>query len=132
MITERENLRLGEDLIKELHDLIHPVSLGGRSRKRNEYREGPVAVIDRSDAHIYDPPDWGDVGPSMRDLVEWVNAATGLPVPIRAAILAYRFVTIHPYMDGNGRTARALATLELWRTGYSMRGFLSWVSSGRN
>jgi len=34
-------------------------------------------------------------------------------------------VSIHPFGDGNGRTARALATTELWRSGYDMRGFLS-------
>jgi Fic family protein len=39
--------------------------------------------------------------------------------------LAHRFVSIHPFGDGNGRTARALATTELWRGGYEMRGFLS-------
>jgi Fic family protein len=40
-------------------------------------------------------------------------------------LLAHRFVSIHPFNDGNGRTARALATAELWRSGYDMRGFLS-------
>jgi len=58
---------------------------------------------------------------------EWRNspAAKQLPGPIRAGILAYQFVTIHPFADGNGRTARALATAELWFSGYQMRGFLS-------
>ena len=48
-----------------------------------------------------------------------------MPVPVRAGIIAHRFLSIHPFDDGNGRTARLLATAELWRSSYRMRGFLS-------
>ena len=63
----------------------------------------------------------------MQELVEWWlgSAAGALPGPVRAGLVAHRFVSIHPFGDGNGRTARALATTELWRAGYDMRGFLS-------
>jgi Fic family protein len=44
---------------------------------------------------------------------------------VRAAILSHRFLSIHPFADGNGRTGRLLATAELWRSSYRMRGFLS-------
>jgi Fic family protein len=63
----------------------------------------------------------------MRELVDWLSTseASELPAPIRAAILTHRFLSIHPFNGGNGRTGRLLATAELWRSGYRMRGFFS-------
>jgi Fic family protein len=63
----------------------------------------------------------------MVALVDWVNTAAkdGVPVPLIAALVHYQFVTIHPYYDGNGRTARLLATFILHRGGYGLNGFFS-------
>jgi Fic family protein len=68
-----------------------------------------------------------DVPQLMQELVHWLssNAAQEIPTPIRAAILTHRFLSIHPFGDGNGRTGRLLATAELWRSSYRMRGFFS-------
>jgi Fic family protein len=49
----------------------------------------------------------------------------GLPCPIRAGIAHYQFATIHPYFDGNGRTARLLTTLILHLGGYGLKGLYS-------
>ena len=46
-----------------------------------------------------------------------------IPIPIKAGILAYEFVTIHPFWDGNGRCARLLATFILKSYGYDLKGF---------
>ena len=64
----------------------------------------------------------------MRSLVEWTNAELTdgeLPAPIVAALAHYQFATIHPYLDGNGRTARLLATLILRKSGYGLKGIYS-------
>jgi len=62
----------------------------------------------------------------MTELVAWLSSsAQELPAPVRAALLTHRFLSIHPFDDGNGRTGRLLATAELWRSGYRMRGFFS-------
>lgn len=63
----------------------------------------------------------------MKQLVEWIEAseATELPCPIRAGIAHYQFATIHPYYDGNGRTARLLTTLILHLGGYGLKGLYS-------
>jgi len=61
----------------------------------------------------------------MADLVYWINEATRrqeLAAPIVAALAHSQFATIHPYHDGNGRTARLLATLILHRYGYGLQG----------
>jgi Fic family protein len=64
----------------------------------------------------------------MRDLVAWIRAeeiARPLPGPVFASLAHYQFASIHPYFDGNGRTARLLTTLLLHRGGYGLRGIYS-------
>jgi Fic family protein len=73
------------------------------------------------------PPEAKDVPILMKELVTWINSSIskGLPCPIRASIAHYQFATIHPYYDGNGRTARLLATLILHLGGYDLKGLYS-------
>ena len=53
------------------------------------------------------------------------SQALGLPCAVRAGIAHYQFATIHPYYDGNGRTARLLTTLILRAGGYDLKGLYS-------
>ena len=46
-----------------------------------------------------------------------------IPIPIKAGIIEYEFVTIHPFWDGNGRTSRLLANYILKAYGYDLKGF---------
>lgn len=64
----------------------------------------------------------------MGSLILWINAQreqAELPAPIIAAIAHYQFATIHPYYDGNGRTARLLTNLVLHLAGYGLKGIYS-------
>ncbi|MHB8520357.1 MAG: Fic family protein [Limisphaerales bacterium] len=118
---------VSEEFICELHCIVL-VRGHGRRGTRSTYRTGECPVVDTATRRIdYGPPKPQDVPVLMRELVQWLRgaAADALPGPVRAGLLAHRFVGIHPFGDGNGRTARALATAELWRSGYDMRGFLS-------
>src|SRR5207302_1286568 len=92
------------------------------------YRTEGVPVVDTITHELeYAPPYAAEVPRLMRDLFEWARSigARELPAAIRAGIITHRFLSIHPFDDGNGRTARLLATAELWRSGYGMRSFLS-------
>ena len=116
-----------EEFIRELHAIII-VKGQGRRGQRSEYRKHECPVVDTATRSIdYGPPRPADVAELMKDLAAWWRdpATAKLLGPVRAGLLAHRFVSIHPFTDGNGRTARALATTELWRSGYEMRGFLS-------
>jgi len=60
--------------------------------------------------------------------VDWVNhqmQLAELPAPVIAGIAHYQFATIHPYYDGNGRTARLLTNLILHKSGYGLKGIYS-------
>ena len=75
------------------------------------FREGPIFVVNQQRETIYAAPPAQTVPPSMEALVRWINESDGQPFihPIlRAAIVHTYLVYVHPYADGNGRTARAL------------------------
>jgi Fic family protein len=115
---------VSEDEIQRLHGLV----MNGRE-KLSPYRIVQNVIRDGgSGAIVYLPPEAHDVPGLMRDLVEWINAELtdgDLPAPIVAALAHYQFATIHPYLDGNGRTARLLATLILRKAGYGLKGIYS-------
>ncbi len=119
-----KKMPLTEELIQRLHALIEK----GARAKPTPYRDGQNVIRDSaSGAIVYLPPEARDVPALIAALAEWVNNAEkeGLPAPLIAGLVHYQFVTIHPYYDGNGRTARLLATFILHRGGYGLNGFFS-------
>ncbi len=54
----------------------------------------------------------------MREFVAWLLKKSDLHPVVFACEVHYRFVTIHPFVDGNGRTARLLMNLILLQYGY--------------
>ena len=115
---------LTEDLIRRLHALV----VKGTRVRPTPYRDGQNVIRDSvSGGIVYMPPEATDVPILMAALVEWINQAQRdrLPVPLIAGLAHYQFVTIHPYYDGNGRTARLLAMFILHRGGYGLNGYFS-------
>ena len=117
--------RVTEAAVRRLHALVMG---GGRRRvKPTPYRDGQNVIRDsRSNAIVYLPPEAQDIPRLMAELIERLNAQVNsgeeLPVPVKAAIAHYQYATIHPYYDGNGRTARLLTTLVLHLGGYGLKG----------
>ncbi len=74
----------------------------------------------------YVPPPPEDVSGLMFELLTWWNQeAEKLSPVLSSAILHYRFESIHPFADGNGRTGRALALWELYRRGFDTHHIFS-------
>lgn len=107
---------------------IHGLVMTGKA-KPTRYRDGQNVIRDaRTGRTVYMPPEAKDVPGLMKDLVRWVNETVAdgeLPVPVVAALAHYQFATVHPYFDGNGRTARLLTNLLLHRSGYGLNGIYS-------
>lgn len=110
--------------VQRLHGLV----FNGRSTS-TPYRDGQNVIRDSgSGSIVYLPPEAKDVPDLMADLVVWINAQIErreLPVPLIAGCAHYQYATIHPYYDGNGRTARLLTTLILQQHGYGLKGIYS-------
>ncbi|MCB1605124.1 MAG: Fic family protein, partial [Xanthomonadales bacterium] len=110
--------------IQTLHGLV----MEGKE-KPTPYRDGQNVIRDSgSGAIVYMPPEAKDVPDLMSELIAWINKQLNeddLPVPMIAAIAHYQFATVHPYYDGNGRTARLLTNLVLHKSGYGLKGIYS-------
>lgn len=90
------------------------------------YRNRYVVVGNRITGEvIFRPPSNEEVPKLMRALIAWLNSseAQALDPVIEAGIAHYEFVRIHPFIDGNGRTARVLATLMLYLRGFDAKQF---------
>jgi Fic family protein len=115
---------LDERLVRHIHTLvlddIDPLLTPGA------YRRGPNAVGDAQGNVIFTTPASGDVPALMRQFGIWLRrGCDGRPAPVAAALAHLELVGIHPFYDGNGRMARALARLLLLRDGYALGGLVS-------
>lgn len=107
----QKNIPFSEKMIKELHSMV----LNKIDRENaGMYRNRNVIISGAT----HTPPHSIMVPQLMADLIEWYENAFDLHPVERAVILHSKFVNIHPFIDGNGRTARLLLILELIRSGY--------------
>jgi Fic family protein len=117
-------IEITEERVRKLHAIIHK----GPRAKATIYRKDQNVIRDAATgAIVYLPPEAKDVAPLMKELFKWLakSEKEEIPVPVIAGVLHYQFVTIHPFYDGNGRTARMLATWILYRGGYDLGKFFS-------
>ncbi|MGO0790860.1 Fic family protein [Herbaspirillum seropedicae] len=105
------NEPLSEAHIKDIHSLVLK---GIDADEAGRYRHENVVIAGASTT----PPDFLHLNDEMRALLAWYQQAGGLHAVERAAQLHTRFVKIHPFVDGNGRTGRLLLNLELMKSGY--------------
>jgi Fic family protein len=118
-ITEKIILKLHKDVTKETLD--NPGHEG-------KYRELQVYVGNRITGKVvFMPPPPEEVPELMKEFIEWINSneSSDLDPVIVAGLSHYEFVRIHPFVDGNGRTARALATLILNLRDFDIKKFFA-------
>ena len=102
---------LSEWQIKNLHSLVLK---GIAADEAGRYRRENVAISGASTT----PPGLLHLADDMRALLDWHRQAAAAHPVARAAELHARFVKIHPFIDGNGRTGRLLQNFELMKAGY--------------
>lgn len=110
---------ISQELVKRIHSLI-AFELGERGNMPGQYRNHIVKVGDREHGGVYTPPKClADIENLMREYEKWLNSdeVLGLDPALRAALAHYHLGLIHPFGDGNGRTARLLEALVLRMSG---------------
>lgn len=123
-LAPRTDLVLDEGLIREIHRRV----LDGQSPllTPGEYRRGENRVGGRDGEIVFTTPPSGDVPGLIRAYAGWLTEGAARESPAVAAALAHlELVAIHPFNDGNGRTARAISRLLLLRGDYGLDGLVS-------
>jgi len=116
--------KISEPVIQKLHKLIVDKILP--SDQSGEYRLKQVVVRNSQSGEItFRPPPPMEVAFLMREYIYWLNKENDIHPFIKAGIAHHELVRIHPFIDGNGRVARVLATLILFLGGYDIRRFFS-------
>ena len=138
-IQEIINYRTVMDYLDLLHDVpltshifqeIHRLTVASLlpESESGHYRSVKV-VIRNTETHeiTFRPPGPLEVPLYIDELFDWLNSSEGKEVHplLRAGLLHYELVRIHPFTDGNGRTARAMALLLLFLEGYEVKRFFA-------
>lgn len=123
---EGEVLHYSESMVKTIHKFaVHRIV---PEENQGQYRKTQVVLKDaRSGEVTFRPPPAVEVPYLMEDFISWINskAAREVHPVIRSAISHYDLAAIHPFVEGNGRTARAFATVVLFAEGYDIKRLFS-------
>jgi len=118
-ISQKDLLLLHRDITRDTLD---------DQAAEGAFRKVKVVVGNRITKEVvYTPPPVKEVVPQVGALLGWLasDESRGLHPVIVAGIAHYELVRIHPFVDGNGRTARALATLVLARSEFDIKRFFT-------
>ncbi|PIS28478.1 hypothetical protein COT42_07925 [Candidatus Saganbacteria bacterium CG08_land_8_20_14_0_20_45_16] len=124
-LEKNSKLKITEQTIHKMHKMIVedlvPENKAGKYKDRQNY------VINEKNIKVFTPPSPLDTAKQMKELFTWLNNPNNceLHCIILCAIFHHRFVSIHPFSDGNGRLARALGTLILYQREFDTKYIFS-------
>lgn len=130
--TRNFSKSLSAERLFSWHAALFPTGRSGMNRivvgNWRDDRSGPMQVVSgpmgRERVHYQAPPA-GRLGKEMRAFLNWFNRKEATDSLLKAGIAHLWFVTIHPFDDGNGRIARAIADMALARSEHSAQRFYS-------
>lgn len=117
---------LSRHILQEIHRLTTHSLLP--PQEAGSFRSVKVVIRNNSTGIItFRPPPPTEIPFLIDDLFSWLTSPEGKAVHplLRAGILHYELAAIHPFTDGNGRTARAMALLLLFLEGYAVKKFFA-------
>lgn len=130
--TQNYAALLTKERLFDWHAALFPTGRSGMSRINvgawRDDKSGPMQVVSGPIGHErvhYQAPAAAKVDREMRAFLAWFNGREAIDPVLGAAVAHLWFVTIHPFDDGNGRVARAIADMALARSEQSPRRFYS-------
>lgn len=121
-----KDAKINEEIIKKIHSITVDKILD--SSQQGIYRKTQVVVKNSHTGEVsFRPPMAVAVPFQIKELLDFIESSQELDVHpvLESGIVHFEFVRIHPFLDGNGRAARAFATLILYLKGYDIRKFFS-------
>ncbi len=120
--TQNYAQRLTAERLLDWHSALFPAGRSGIRRIMvggwRTAESGPMQVVSgpmgRERVH-FEAPSAARIEAEIAAFLDWFEAATGIDPVIKAGVAHFWFVTIHPFEDGNGRIARAIADMALAR-----------------
>ena len=114
LVENPSEIDFNEKLVKELHQAVVELS---EETDDYDYRLTDVFIAGSD----HKPPSSGELPQQMKQLLSWIRSQKKDLHPVEfAALFHHQFVHTHPFLDGNGRTARLLMNLFLMRAGYPL------------
>ncbi len=110
-----------EGLIREIHKRLVDGVRGDAATPGNYRNIQNYVVNSKTKETIYTPPAAYEVPQMMHELINWINHEAEIHPVLMSGIAQFQLVHIHPFLDGNGRTARLLSTLCLYQRGYDFK-----------
>jgi Fic family protein len=125
-VLQNLHRHMDEDMILDIYRLVTHNTLD-KDDIVEKYRNDKVYVWnDGKQEVVYEAPKHDKVQEFMDKLIEFINSEDdGIHPVVKASIIHFYFVYIHPFFDGNGRTARTLSFMYLLKNGYSYFKFFS-------
>ena len=119
----KNKVPFSKELLIEVQAMVEKGASKEKIGLRGEMPPGVLFAVYDSESGVpeYIPPEYSDIPALLDELVEYVNTTDDHPLII-AAVVHYQLVTIHPFEDGNGRTARLMSGYVLDLNGYGFNG----------
>ena len=128
-IVENKDKPLTKELLQQIHSLMTYKTLEN-PEDEGRFRENDNIVVENSITHevVHTPPGYTDIPEFVESLCNFFNdmeKEVFVHPIIRAIIVHFMIAYVHPFVDGNGRTARALFYWYMLKSGYWLTEYLS-------
>ncbi|MEA1918185.1 MAG: Fic family protein [Campylobacterota bacterium] len=116
-IEEVAKIDTNEITLTDIKNIHHIILKSIDNKNAGAYRAQNVGVV-KSDGDIHSFTQPFKIEEKMNEFIQWLHSQTVEEPILLAALVHLKFVSIHPFIDGNGRTARLLMNLVLLQNGY--------------
>lgn len=114
-----DNFPMSLRFIRELHKQLMSQARATHFSDPGEFRKSQNWIGGtKPSAASFVPPSVHEMQRALTDLEKFIHTDDEIPTVIKAGLIHAQFETIHPFLDGNGRTGRMLITFYLWEQGY--------------